>query len=188
MKEYSAMLRLLTAADFSVIVVGLLAIIAGTSPSVVAKWDWLIVLIGWTITFLFAVEVYVRLWLARIEAESNGDSWVVSARGYLRKPSGVIDIIAVLSVPVPVLLGLDVDSARLFGLLWVLKFGRYSQGLALLGRVIRNAADPLLSVLLGFVIVLISAATGMYLIEGSVYPDKFGSIPLAMWWAVVTLS
>jgi voltage-gated potassium channel len=36
-------------------------------------------------------------------------------------------------------------------------------------------------------LLLVSGAL-MYLAEGDVQPDKVGSIPLAMWWAVVTLS
>jgi voltage-gated potassium channel len=31
------------------------------------------------------------------------------------------------------------------------------------------------------------AATAMHLVEGRVQPDKFGTIPDAMWWAIVTL-
>ena len=182
------MQRLLTGADSSIIVVGLLAIIAGTTAQVIAEWDWLVVWIGWTVSLFFAVELFLRLRLERVDAGPDGRGWGQSAKTYMSKPSGIIDVIAVLAVPVPALLGLDVDDARLFGLLWVLKFARYSQGLALLDRVIRHAADPLLSVLLGFIIVLIIAATGMHLIEGAGQPDQFGSIPLAMWWAIVTLT
>jgi voltage-gated potassium channel len=35
---------------------------------------------------------------------------------------------------------------------------------------------------------VIFAATLLYLIEGPIQPEKFGSIPRAMWWATVTLT
>lgn len=35
---------------------------------------------------------------------------------------------------------------------------------------------------------LLAAATGMYLLEGAVQPDKLGSIPIAMYWAIITLA
>jgi voltage-gated potassium channel len=37
-------------------------------------------------------------------------------------------------------------------------------------------------------VVLIMASCGIYLIEHDVQPDKFGSIPDAMWWAMATLT
>ena len=37
-------------------------------------------------------------------------------------------------------------------------------------------------------IALIIASSGMYLVEKDVQPEKFGSIPHAMWWAIVTLT
>ena len=37
-------------------------------------------------------------------------------------------------------------------------------------------------------ILILIAATGMHIVEGSDQPDKFGSIPKAIWWATVTLT
>jgi voltage-gated potassium channel len=36
--------------------------------------------------------------------------------------------------------------------------------------------------------VVLFGATALYWAEGSVQPDKFGSIPRSIWWAVVTLT
>jgi voltage-gated potassium channel len=65
---------------------------------------------------------------------------------------------------------------------------RYSPGLASLGRVISNARQALLSVLLGFGILLLLAASLAYLLERSTQPEVFGSIPAALWWAIVTMT
>jgi len=35
---------------------------------------------------------------------------------------------------------------------------------------------------------MLLAATALYWAEGDVQPDRFGSIPRALWWAVVTLT
>jgi len=37
-------------------------------------------------------------------------------------------------------------------------------------------------------IALIIVSSGMYLVEKDVQPEKFGSIPQSMWWALVTLT
>ena len=76
--------------------------------------------------------------------------------------------------------------ASLFGFVWAFKYVRYSPGLASLGRVISNARQALLSVLLGFCIVLLTAASLAYLLERNAHPDHpeaFASIPAALWWA-----
>ena len=137
---------------------------------------------------MFAVEAYLRLKALRNNPIDKATNWLPFTVRQLRSPSIVIDLISVFLIPIPLLIGIDEHISFLFGLFWVLKFGRYSTGLMLLGRVIRNAADSLLSVLLGFVVILIAAATAMYLLEGDSQPEQFGSIPLAMWWGIVTLT
>ena len=82
-------------------------------------------------------------------------------------------------------------DAMLFGFVWVFKYIRYSPGLASLGRVISNARQALLSVLLGFAIVLLTASSLAYLLERNAHPDhpeSFASIPAALWWGIVTMS
>jgi voltage-gated potassium channel len=78
--------------------------------------------------------------------------------------------------------------ASLFGFVWVFKLVRFTPGLASLRRVIGRARQALLSVLLAFGIVLLLAASLAYLLEREVQPQAFGSIPLALWWAIVTLT
>jgi len=180
--------RFLAYADCTIVTVGLLAIIIGTSGEIATNWLTSIKALVYIASLMFAVEFYVRLQSMRTERGSPNESWSSFLFNQLRSAVIIIDIISILSVPVPIVIGFDERISLLFGLFWVFKYGRYSTGLMLLGRVIRNAADSLLSVLLGFVIILIGAATIMYLIEGANQPDQFGSIPLAMWWAIVTLT
>jgi voltage-gated potassium channel len=67
------------------------------------------------------------------------------------------------------------------------RLARYSPALATVGRVLTNEWRPLVaSGVIGLGLLLI-AATGMYLIEHDVQPKHFGSIPAAMYWAVVTV-
>jgi voltage-gated potassium channel len=82
----------------------------------------------------------------------------------------------------------DTRDAILFGLIWVFKLVRYAPGLAGLQRAIGGARRALLSVLLGFVVVLLAASSLAYLFERAVQPDAFGSIPAALWWGIVTMT
>jgi voltage-gated potassium channel len=106
-------------------------------------------------------------------------AWTTSLGGivdFLGALPGVLDIV------------LDARHASLFGFIWTFKLIRYSPGLASLGRVISNARQALLSVLLGFGILLLLAASLAYLLERSSQPEVFGTIPAALWWAIVTMT
>ncbi|HEY3910682.1 MAG TPA: cyclic nucleotide-gated ion channel [Stellaceae bacterium] len=119
-----------------------------------------------------APAAHRRGWRARL-------AWAMSAGGafdLLGALPGVLDV------------ALNPKYASLYGFVWVFKLVRYSPGLASLGRVISRARAALLSVLLGFGIVLLAAASLAYLLERDAQPQRFGSIPQALWWAIVTLT
>jgi voltage-gated potassium channel len=106
-------------------------------------------------------------------------AWTASLGGFvdlLGALPGVLDIV------------FNPAYASLFGFIWAFKLVRFAPGLASLQRVISDARSALLSVLLGFCIVLLLAASLAYLLERSAQPDLFGSIPAALWWAIVTLT
>jgi voltage-gated potassium channel len=110
------------------------------------------------------------VWRARL-------SWTVSF-------GGIYD----LAAAVPGLIALpDSRDATLIGFIWVFKYVRYSPGLSMLERVVTHARHALLSVVLGLVIVLLAAASIVYLLERG-GDSAFRSIPAALWWAIVTLT
>ena len=61
-------------------------------------------------------------------------------------------------------------------------------GLSLLGRVIEQEARPLASVFVLFLIILMLSAVALYVLERAGQPQRFGSLPLSLWWAVTTLT
>jgi voltage-gated potassium channel len=97
-----------------------------------------------------------------------------------------VDLLAVI-VPLAFLLTGGRDQSLFCGI-WVLKPLRDSTSFRLVGKVLANEARNLIGVMSIFGIVLFVAALAAYLIERDAQPQQFGSIPLAMWWAVVTLS
>ena len=107
-----------------------------------------------------------------------------SRLSWLGSLGGIFDLVA--AIPGVIALP-DNSDATLIGFIWVFKYVRYSPGLSILERVITNARHALLSVLLGLVIVLLAAASLAYLLERHSDP-AFGSIPAALWWAIVTLT
>jgi voltage-gated potassium channel len=81
----------------------------------------------------------------------------------------------------------DRSALVLFGMLPFLKLVRYSPAL----RSLLSALHAERRTLFGCVVILTGAvllfASLLYAIEHKIQPDKFGTIPQAMWWAIVTL-
>jgi voltage-gated potassium channel len=98
---------------------------------------------------------------------------------------GVIDLLAFLPAGIALLVG---DRAALVpvGMLPFLKLVRYSPAL----RSLLAALHAERRTLFGCLVILTGAvllfASLLYAIEHKIQPDKFGTIPQAMWWAIVT--
>ena len=104
-----------------------------------------------------------------------------------RLPALAVDLLAVL-IPLLAFLLIRTRDQSLYCAVWLLKPLRDSAFFSLMGRVVANEARNLIGVTALFCIVLFAVALAGYVAERGVQPDRFGSIPQAMWWAVVTLS
>jgi len=145
--------------------------------------------IGFYVVATFFLAEYLLRLVAALEAPGGEHrrpleaqfAWATSLGGIFDLISALPGLIALLHVP----------EASLFGFIWAFKYVRYSPGLASLGRVISHARQQLLSVLLGFAIVLLAAASLAYLLERHAHPENpeaFASIPMALWWGIVTMT
>jgi voltage-gated potassium channel len=138
---------------------------------------------------IFTVEYFIRLWLSPASDLKTHQKPVFSHLRYIISPLALVDLIALL--PFYISLLLDINDLRLLlslRLLRILKLTRYSHSLGLLIHVIKQEAENLLSALLILGLLTLLAATGMYLAEGHLQPEVFGSIPRALWWAIVTVA
>ena len=123
-------------------------------------------------------------WVVRIhDAASAGrfSSYVLSGRG-------LVDAACALAVPVAMILGASARTAWLLAVLWLVKVIPGIPGLRQLRRVLVLESGPLLSVLVFFLMVLVLGSVAAYFAEREAQPATFGSLPSAMWWAVVTLT
>ncbi|MEI6413546.1 MAG: cyclic nucleotide-gated ion channel [Pseudomonadota bacterium] len=77
---------------------------------------------------------------------------------------------------------------RFLLLLRLLKHLRHHSSLDTLVAAIRSERRSLASAGLVMLVLLVSVSSLIYMVERTAQPDKFGSIPQAMWWGVVTLT
>ena len=139
---------------------------------------------------IFLAEYVARIWAAPESARYAGMSDTAARVRWACSISGLIGLLAV--VPAFAIttgsMKADSDASAIFCVLWILKLGIYAPAMATLGRVIANERATLASVLIIFIIILVTAATATHMFERTGQPEQFGSIPAAMWWGVVTLT
>ena len=137
---------------------------------------------------VFTIEYGLRLWSAPTRpAYVDRASWRARL-GYARSAPGLIDLLSILPAFIGAVIGVKLRVFQVVRLIRVFKIARYSAGMRSLARVLQIERRALLAsgvILFGFVVL---SAAAMYAAEADVQPDKLGSIPAAMWWAVVTLT
>lgn len=180
--------RIFDAGIITLIVLNIAAFVAETVPQLEAAYKIWFRIIEVGSVAVFTIEYGLRIWtaievpfLARLPAWRARLNY--ARRGYL-----VIDLLAILPFYLGGVLGLDLRVLRVLRLLRFLKLSRYSPAIHTLLRVLRNERRSLTGAGLLLVAVLLLSATGMYYIEGTVQPDKYGSVPQSAYWAMTTLS
>lgn len=168
------------------VAIGVFSLVLATQPSIAGAWGSALDAAFWTLAVVFALEYALRLAIAPWAHWAHRDEPWRARRHWAGTFAGLVDLAGTL--PLLTLAVAPHDTAQLFAALWLVKLVPYAPGLDLLGRVLRNARKTLFGLLLGFVMVLVLAATLGYVLEGSAQPDTFGSIPRALWWAVTTLT
>ena len=135
---------------------------------------------------VFALEYFARIWSAGVNPKYSGFGGAVR---FAFRPMMLIDAAATFpSILFPAVDFRALRLLRVFRLLRGLKLVRYSKGLQIILTVFRERRVQLF-LCLGFVAALVVlSASVMYYAESAVQPDKFSSIPAAMWWSVCTLT
>ncbi|TWB97176.1 voltage-gated potassium channel [Bradyrhizobium macuxiense] len=169
----------------AIIAVDVLAAIFASVPEIDAQFGWLLTTVEIAAVAAFALEYAARLW--SVVGHSLRDMTPLRARlEYALSTLGLIDLLAFLPSAIALAIG-DKTALVLFGMLPFLKLVRYSTAM----RSLLAALHAERRTLFGCVVILTGAvllfASLLYAIEHKVQPDKFGTMPQAMWWAIVTL-
>jgi voltage-gated potassium channel len=138
---------------------------------------------------VFTVEYGLRLWTCTLDKRYH--SAIKGRFRYSLTPFALVDLFAILPFYIPFVIPLDLRFIRILRLLRigrVLKMGRYSESIQTFERVFSRKKEELAMALFLILILLVLCSSVMYYAESEIQPDKFGSIPEAMWWGVITLT
>ena len=171
----------------ALIVINLIAVALESIPEYQERYAAAFALIEYVSLAVFTIEYGLRLWCA-VEHGPHQHLAPKHARlKYALSPAGIVDLVAVLPFWFAMLLPADLRTVLVFRLVRFFKFARYSPAMRSLLDVLyreRRALFGCLVITLGSAVV---AAALMHLAEAKVQPDKLGTIPEALWWAIVTI-
>ena len=136
----------------------------------------------------FTLEYGLRLWSAPDHTPYASRHPLAARLAFMRTGSAIVDLASILPLYLSALLGGDLRILLMFRLFRFFKLARYSPGMGSLLKALEAERKALAAsgiILLGLVLI---AASAMHVAEHEAQPEKFGSIPEAMWWAIVTLT
>jgi len=169
-----------------IIISSVLAVFLETIPSI---HDPLKTQFHWFDTIsisIFTIEYLLRLYAAPERDPTR--SGVAGRLHFMKTPGSLIDLIAILPYYLQFILPVDLRFIRILRVLRVLKLTRYNTALTTFSMVLNREKRAFSAAM--FITVLITILSGaiVYEFEHAAQPEKFDTMPRAMYWAVITLA
>jgi len=170
------------------ILASVLAVILESVPAIHQAYPVLFRGIEVAACLLFSLEYALRLWVAVEHPPLRKLPPWRARMVYAMQPGLVVDLLAILPLYIALFTSADLQILLIVRLLRFFKLARYSPGMRSLAEAIHTERRALLACLVILGGVMIVAAAAMHMAENAAQPDKFGSIPEAMYWAIITLT
>lgn len=168
------------------IILSVLAVVLESVSSIYAKYGLYFRIFELFSVSVFTLEYGLRIWTCNLKEQYKGA--FTGRLKYIFSLAAIIDLLAILPFFLPFFTSMDLRFLRIFRLVRVFKLTRYSKTLQKFDDVIINKKDELLVTIGLTFLLLLSSSSIMYFVENQAQPDKFASIPDAMWWGVATLT
>jgi len=162
-----------------VIVFSVILVMLESVGAIFAEYHRFLKTAEWIITVIFTLEYIARIIIVKKPAR------------YIFSFYGIIDLLAVL----PTYIGLFLVGShslvvirllRLLRVFRILKLTRYTQAGRLIGQAMWASREKISVFVLFVVIIAVIMGTVLYLVEGEA--SGFTSIPISIYWAIVTLT
>ena len=131
----------------------------------------------------FAAEYLLRVWIA---PEHPGASGAARERlRYVFSLPGLVDLVAAIPFALAPHLGLNLDWLDIVP---IFKLLRHTAAFQFMVEAVYSERRVLWSAAVLMLTLLVFQSSLVYYFEREAQPDKYGSIPEAMWWGIVTLT
>jgi voltage-gated potassium channel len=161
------------------ILLSVASVMLASVQSVMASYGALFTGLEWFFTIVFTIEYFLRIWSVR------------QPLYYIRSFYGLVDLAAIL----PTYISLFVVGAeylivirilRVLRVFRILKLAKYLEGSRVILKALRASRPKITVFIIAVVALVVIIGSLMYLIEGQEH--GFSSIPMSIYWAVVTLT
>ena len=161
------------------IVLSVIVVMLDSVPNIYAKHHDSLYIIEWVLTILFTIEYILRIWTTKTKLK------------YIFSFYGIIDFLSIVPTYLALLLAgshyfMVIRMLRLLRIFRILKLVSFVKEAQFLVKALQDSRYKL-TVFFGFILSLVTIlGTLMYIIEG---PEHgFKSIPLSIYWAIVTMT
>ncbi|MGV0848388.1 ion transporter [Empedobacter falsenii] len=150
-------------------------------PAINARHHTVLVSLEWILTFLFTIEYLLRIYCVK-------NRW-----RYIFSFYGVIDLLSIL----PFYLGLVLPTSkylasirilRLLRIFRIFNLTRFTRGKNVLVLGLKESKDKIIVFLSFVVLIVVVIGSIMYMVEHDHPESGFTSIPISIYWAIVTLT
>lgn len=189
MRETVVSGRWVGSAIMLLIVVNVTTIILETVPEIDHEWHRVFSIIDVLAVAIFSAEYFMRVWSCTSDEEYKHP--VMGRIKFMLTPMALIDLISIAPFFLPMLINVNLRFLRILRLMRIFrlfKIQTFSNAIGTMGAVIRNKWGEISTCLIVLALILVVSASIMFAIEHHAQPDKFASIPDAMWWSIATLA
>lgn len=172
----------------SLILLNVLAVILETVNSFYNQYSTQLYWLEIFSVLIFTVEYLMRIWSCVEDPAFRQTSNIAKRLKFMLSPMAIIDLLSILPFYLAFLLQIDLRFLRVLRLLRIFKLTRYSAAMTTLLRVLKEERSNFAAAIFIMLVIMVVAASGIYLVENKIQPEEFGSIPKSMWWAIVTMT
>lgn len=170
------------------VLLNLMAVILDSIPEVHAQFGSALHTFETISITFFTIEYGLRVWASGSHAAPGGGGWV-SRKRYMKSFYGIVDVLATLPYYLQFIFpGLDLRVLRVLRFIRVFKLSHYSTAIEDLLEALRQEKRSFIAALYLLLIAILLTSTLTYFAEHVAQPEKFGSIPDAMYWSIITLT
>lgn len=180
--------RIVHRALIALVAFSVLSVILESVPEYDRKFRSLFLGVEYLAVGLFTIEYLLRLWSAPDHTPYSERTPLRARLAFITSGSAIVDLLTILPVYISFFFAADLRVFIILRLLRFFKLARYSAGIRTLVAVMEAERKALVATgILLFGAVLFSASA-IHIAEHEAQPENFGSIPAAMWWAIVTIT
>lgn len=161
------------------ILLSILIIILESVPSINGKYGVYLKAAEWVITILFTLEYMIRIWVIKKKS------------GYIFSFFGIVDFLSIASFYLSLIFPgsrpfIMLRAVRLLRIFRIFQLTHYLSESAIMGKALIKSLKRITVFLSVLIVAVILMGTVMYVAEGG--KNGFESIPLSIYWAIVTIT